>query len=101
MKTINLENIKTPQDIIDSFNILNEKAIEIGTPICLNTETSTFIDLYYHEDYPNRILVDKFTSNLKRKCPRCGKILSPSDVAGYAYVCFDCDENFYECEVDD
>lgn len=30
MKTINLENIKTPQGIIDAFNILNEKAIEIG-----------------------------------------------------------------------
>ena len=29
MKTINLENIKTPQGIIDAFNILNEKAIEI------------------------------------------------------------------------
>lgn len=32
-------------------------------------------------------------------CPRCGKPLWTSDVEGYKYVCFDCDENFYGIEV--
>ena len=98
---INLNEIKTHEDIIDAFEKLKEKATELGTPICLNTTTSTMLELYYHEDYPNRILVDKYLSDLVRKCPKCGKDLAPSDVAAYAYVCFDCDENFYHIEVDE
>lgn len=43
MKTINLENIKTPQDIIDAFNILNEKAIKIGTP-----NLSEYRNIYFY-----------------------------------------------------
>lgn len=101
METITLGNLNTHQDVIDAFNQLQERAVAIGTPICLNTETSTFLELYYHDDYPNRILVDKFLSNLKRKCPRCGSILAPSDVEGYAYVCNKCDENFCHFEVDE
>ena len=31
-------------------------------------------------------------------CPRCGKPLSKSDVKGYEFVCYDCDENFYRVE---
>ena len=99
MAHINLDLIKTHEDVIKAFNKLLNKSIEIGKPICLNTETSTFLELYYHEDYPNRILVDKYLSNLKRKCPRCGNLLAPSDVLGYEYVCHYCDENFYSCEV--
>lgn len=33
-----------------------------------------------------------------KACPRCGRELEPSDVAGYRYVCPDCDENFYSFE---
>ena len=98
---IKLDRIKTHEEIIDAFNKLNEKATELGLPICLNTETSTFLELYFHDDYPNRILVDKCLSNLKRECPRCGSVLYPSDVGGYAYVCLECDENFYHIEVDE
>lgn len=100
-KLIKLDRIKTHEDIINAFNQLNEKAIELGLPICLNTTTSTFLELYFHDDYPNRILVDKYISNIKRKCPRCKSILHPSDVCGYAYVCLNCDENFYHIEVDE
>ena len=32
-------------------------------------------------------------------CPRCGGPLFASDIDGYDYQCFDCDEDFYECEV--
>lgn len=34
------------------------------------------------------------------KCPRCGKELEVSDTIDYAYVCNDCDENFYSMEVE-
>jgi len=33
------------------------------------------------------------------KCPKCGKQLKTSDVKGYAFVCEECDENFYTLEV--
>lgn len=98
---MNIKNLQTTQDIIDAFEVLKEKAKELGTPICLNTTTSTELELYYHEDYPNRILVDKYLSDLVRKCPKCGKDLAPSDVAEYAYVCEHCDENFYHIEIDE
>jgi len=32
-------------------------------------------------------------------CKHCGKELSPSTIDGYAFQCFDCDEDFYEFEV--
>ena len=31
-------------------------------------------------------------------CPKCGKLLSVSDVKGYPFVCHSCDENFYQFE---
>ena len=31
-------------------------------------------------------------------CPKCGRKLEPSDVDGYKFVCFNCDENFYSFE---
>ena len=31
-------------------------------------------------------------------CPKCGRKLEPSDVEGYEFVCFNCDENFYSFE---
>jgi predicted nucleic acid-binding Zn-ribbon protein len=34
-----------------------------------------------------------------KRCPKCGKILYLSDLPQYDYVCTECDENFYECEV--
>lgn len=41
----------------------------------------------------------KFLATKKVKCPKCKGDLSPSDVRGYRYVCHNCDENFFECEV--
>ena len=34
-----------------------------------------------------------------KQCPHCGCYLFKSDLPQYDYVCVDCDENFYECEV--
>lgn len=33
------------------------------------------------------------------RCPKCSELLYISDVVGYPYVCLNCDENFYECEI--
>jgi hypothetical protein len=35
----------------------------------------------------------------KKVCPFCGNELYLSDLPQYDYVCVNCDENFYECEV--
>lgn len=45
--------------------------------------------------------MDKVLNGLKcsAKCPRCGKDLYLSDLPQYAYVCYHCDENFYDFEV--
>lgn len=34
----------------------------------------------------------------RNRCPKCGRRLEPSDVDGYKFVCYDCDENFYGFE---
>lgn len=39
--------------------------------------------------------------NVKKLCPKCRNPLCPSDVESYEYVCYECDENFYECEAID
>lgn len=36
---------------------------------------------------------------VRQRCPRCHGILYPSDIEGYAYQCFRCDEDFYTIEV--
>lgn len=34
-----------------------------------------------------------------KRCKRCHSIVNPSDVEGYPYVCYYCDENMFEFEV--
>lgn len=34
-----------------------------------------------------------------KKCPKCGRNLYPSQIDGYTYQCFHCDEDFYDIEV--
>ena len=94
-----LTHLETPQDIVWAFDVLQEKAKELGYPIALNASTSEPLCLYYHDDITDRVLVDKALSNGTFKCPKCKEDLSPSDVRGYRYVCHNCDENFFECEV--
>lgn len=35
----------------------------------------------------------------KKTCPKCSNTLFKSDLPGYKYVCYECDENFYGTEV--
>lgn len=37
----------------------------------------------------------------RNRCPKCGRKLEPSDVDGYRFACFECDENFYSFEAVD
>lgn len=46
-------------------------------------------------------MADKPPKLTSEKCPRCNGPLHTSDVRGYAYVCLECDENFYGIEVKD
>lgn len=39
-----------------------------------------------------QLVTDKF-------CPHCDRRLLLSDLKKYDYVCPECDENFYECEI--
>lgn len=39
------------------------------------------------------------TLRADKECPKCRGHLFLSDVPGYEYVCPECDENFFECEV--
>lgn len=32
-------------------------------------------------------------------CPKCGHYMHTSDVEGYAFVCYECEENFYTTEI--
>lgn len=34
-----------------------------------------------------------------KKCPKCGEQMFISDLPQYDYVCYNCDENFFECEL--
>lgn len=54
----------------------------------------------------NRMLMAKvFREYLKRlstdkKCPKCGKTLYLSDIEDYSYMCTECQENYYDIEVE-
>lgn len=40
--------------------------------------------------------LDRFSA--EAVCPRCGRRLFLSDLPQYAYVCYDCDENYFDVE---
>ena len=48
---------------------------------------------------PNPVVNIAYAVHTNKRCPRCGKYLFPPDIRGYQYTCYNCDENFYECEV--
>lgn len=93
--TINIKDINTMIDVIRAFNILQEKAKSIGFPMCLNKHTSNPIRFTASLGSKlHNITVDTKFSDAQEYCPRCFKLLYPSDVAGYNNVCCHCDENF-------
>ena len=77
-------------DIIKAVDYINE----LGTFIPQNNEV-----LDYFEDIVRPLVdvIDKCRTD--KECPHCGCYLFKSDLPQYDYVCAECDENFYECEV--
>lgn len=65
----------------------------ISVPALVNFDDSNNDDLV---DAVNKIVHELSTD---KKCPRCDAPLYCSDLPDYNYVCVECDENFYECEV--
>jgi hypothetical protein len=58
----------------------------------IREKQSLEIEMEYLEDIIGKLKTEK-------TCPRCKNPLYCSDVQEYDYVCAECDENFYECEV--
>ena len=97
------------ENYIDVNIISNEECC----PIC--GEIGYLMDMEETENYKRfRHVVDsnisitellKFFEDLaeelqtEKKCPKCGQMLYCSDLPQYDYVCIECEENFYECEV--
>ena len=54
-----LEKNEILRDIMDTFERLVTQAKILGFDIRLSPESNDNLRLYYHEDYPNLILVDK------------------------------------------
>ena len=48
--------------IIEAFNDIIKMAEDMGYPIKLYPESETSLYVYYHDDHPNMILVDKYRS---------------------------------------
>lgn len=84
-------------------------------------ENLSIVDLIYTYDFINKIcsvipqnnevlddieevqtkllyVIDKCKAENKT-CPKCSGQLYLTDVEGYDYICPDCDENFYDCEI--
>lgn len=75
-------------DILDNCELLCEEERET---LASTRET---LDLLYGKAYKN------LKPQKAVHCPHCKKEMYISDLIGYAYVCFSCDENMYLCEGD-
>jgi hypothetical protein len=62
--TRNEELNKVVTEIMDDWNKLVNKAFKLGFRIRLYPEASPLV-LYFHDDYPDSILVDKELSSIK------------------------------------
>lgn len=62
------------------------------------------LEQYYTEDNEDKLkqiehnLYSKY--GIDKKCFRCGSQLLISDLKDYKYLCINCDENFYEFEIE-
>lgn len=65
----------------------------IGAPTLVNfdDENDDALVIIVH-NIVKELLTDK-------RCPHCDAPLYCSDLPDYEYVCIECEENFYECEV--
>ena len=68
-----------------------------GDPICFEDETAAKRYLRDH-GVTEPEMEDMCFRKSNGICRRCGSPLFPSDIGGYTYQCFRCDEDFYAIE---
>lgn len=101
------------QDLLDNCEYIGDEDTQSITKL---EERNTIInaidlmgDLYNkaYKDEENKEEIGEevvYNETLKPKsavnCPHCGKEMYISDIIDYAYVCLNCDENFYSMECD-
>lgn len=78
------------QDIVKASDYINE----LATLIPNNNEV-----LDYLNDIQTPLINIIKNCQVNKECPKCGCILYTSDLPQYDYICPECDENFYKCEV--
>lgn len=87
--TQSIEQLKDRNTIINAINLMED-----------------LYDKAYNNEQNKEELGEEvvYSETLKPKsatsCPHCGKEMYISDIIGYAYVCPNCDENFYYTECD-
>ena len=95
----NYETLKICKQIYETLGNLKDNCNYIYLGI---EDSMDGIANMYQNDYE---FIKKCKDNCKQletniKCPHCNNNLMISDIIKYAYVCEECDENFYysECE---
>lgn len=73
------------------FRSVLENNISITELVNFDEFNENTFDIIAH-NIVKELLTDK-------RCPRCDAPLYCSDLPQYDYVCVECEENFYECEV--
>ncbi len=93
------ENFNAHQEAIEKLSIVHiidavDYINELATFIPQNNEV-----LDYLEDIvmPLVDIIDECRTD--KECPHCGCYVFKSDLPQYDYVCAECKENVYECEV--
>ena len=78
----------------DNYKKFKEILVDnIGVPTLVNFDDENDDELV--------IIVHNIVKELltDKRCPHCDAPLYLSDLPQYDYVCIECEENFYECEV--
>src|SRR5574344_1322380 len=91
-----VENCPLLEDIEDT------KSLEMIRKINNIKGTMETLTDFYNKAWENLSINGKELET-QVKCPRCNRNLVISDLIGYAYLCKNCDENYYytECEVEE
>ena len=95
----NVRNFKEYQEAMEGLSI-----VDVVKAVDYINELSQFIPsnnevLDYMEDITQPLMNVIEKCRTDKECPHCGCFLFKSDLPQYDYVCAECDENFYECEV--
>lgn len=96
---LSVNNFEAHHKVMESLSI-----VDIVRIVDYVNELSTFISpdnevLDYLEDVVEPFAEIEDELRTEKECPHCGCYVFKSDLPQYDYVCAECDENFYECEV--